>query len=190
MLLISEYPLTISRTDIEARIKDVSARINSQFSDLRKIPYNLQSVFVHRGDPSGGHYWIFIFDFERKIWRVYNDEKVDEVTDLREVFEPDQSGPRPPTSAYLVYVQEGRELELTDAVCRHIEPGLGSSADMPIQLDESTDETPMQQLSKWSSDLAAYDQDVEMNDASGFGGMEKEGLFRPPKMEGHKNVTW
>ena len=48
--------------------------ISSQFADFNNLPYRLYAVFVHHGSVSFGHYYIYIFDFDKKIWRKYNDE--------------------------------------------------------------------------------------------------------------------
>ncbi|KAL8693998.1 MAG: hypothetical protein Q9218_001297 [Villophora microphyllina] len=104
-----------------ARIKDITSFINSQFVDDRfqKLAYRLQSVFIHVGSASYGHYWIYIRDFKRNIWRKYNDESVSTVTEVRQIFEP-EPGDRPPTPYFLVYVKNDVKDELVDPVCRDI----------------------------------------------------------------------
>ncbi|KAH0542358.1 hypothetical protein FGG08_003203 [Glutinoglossum americanum] len=103
---------------INASIEDLQYQLSRQFSDLRQRAYRLHSVFIHRGTVSFGHYWIYIYDFQRNIWRKYNDGYVTEVVDESEVFEQEASNPATPY--FLIYVQDKYKDELVDAVCREI----------------------------------------------------------------------
>lgn len=111
--------LLIIQTALDSEIKDLRTNISSQFSDLRTVPYRLASVFIHVGSHNTGHYWIYIYDFVAKIWRKYNDEKVTEVRDTKEIFEAPGTT-RPPTPYYLVYVKEDSKEQLVDPVCRDV----------------------------------------------------------------------
>jgi len=104
---------------LESKIKDLETNIDSQFSDLRQIPYRISSAFFHVGSHMSGHYWIYIYDFRAKIWRKYNDEKVTEVTDTTEIFDA-HPGERPPTAYFIVYVKDDLKEELVDPVCRNV----------------------------------------------------------------------
>ena len=143
---------------IEGAMGGILERIERHFDDFRSLPYRLAAVFIHRGTATFGHYWIYIFDFHRQIWRKYNDGYVTEVQDLSEVFGPpgtpgygdaqssyyhhDQQPqqPRqqhgysyhysyPPTPYYLVYVKEEIKDSLIDPVCRDVE--------VEVELDDS-----------------------------------------------------
>ena len=105
--------------DLGTKIRDLIEKLKSQFADLQSLPYRLHSVFIHRGMVSSGHYWIYIYDFAARMWRKYNDGYVTEVKDPKEVYETEDSG-RPATASYLVYVKEGMEEELTEAVFRNV----------------------------------------------------------------------
>lgn len=83
------------------------------------MPYRLHSVFIHRGYVSSGHYWIYIYDFARKIWRNYNDGYVTEVKNSKEIFDRD-SETRPSTPYFLVYIKDELTGVLVDSVCRNI----------------------------------------------------------------------
>lgn len=107
--------------DIETEIKDLTANISSQFTDLRNLPYRLQSVFIHRGSVSFGHYWIYIYDFAKSIWRKYNDSYVTQVRDREEILE--QEAYNPATPYFLIYVKDEAKDELVDPVCRHLPEG-------------------------------------------------------------------
>lgn len=51
------------------------------------------------GSASFGHYWIYIYDFQRKLFRKYNDGYVTEVADPQEVFT--HGDINPPTPYFL-----------------------------------------------------------------------------------------
>ncbi|KAI9717372.1 MAG: hypothetical protein M1812_004724 [Candelaria pacifica] len=105
---------------IETEIMHLNTSITSQFTDLRALSYRLHSVFIHRGSVSFGHYWIYIYDFKKDIWRKYNDSYVTEVKNRREVFE--QEAVNPATPYFLVYVRETDIDRLVEPVCRELEP--------------------------------------------------------------------
>ena len=172
--------------DLEQRIKETTDKINAQFTDLVSLPYHLHSVIIHRGNINSGHYWIYIYDFARRMWRKYNDGYVTEVKDANEIFET-ESGVRPATSSFLVYVREGKEMGMTDAVLRKISQAEENSQSTNISsdiamLDGSDDpsDTPAKQLTRWPTWRDSGD--VEMKDAAG--------LVREPKIENHRGVTW
>ncbi|ODQ51365.1 cysteine proteinase [Saitoella complicata NRRL Y-17804] len=102
---------------IEERITELQSRVNQQFTDLRAHGYRLHSVFIHRGSAAFGHYWIYIYDFARGVWRKYNDQYVTEVG-VEEVLR-DTTGDT--ASPYLLtYVKEGTEGEVVEAVKREV----------------------------------------------------------------------
>lgn len=106
--------------DIDEEIITLRRKIQEQFTDMRQYRYRLQSVFIHRGTSNHGHYWIYIYDFKNDVWREYNDENVQVVTDRKRVFEPGSSDKGTPY--YLVYVRDEDKEELVEAVCREMEP--------------------------------------------------------------------
>ena len=111
--------VTKERSEIEEQMKTLSTNINSQFADLRELPYRLHSVFIHRGMVSSGHYWIYIYDFVNSMWRKYNDGYVTEVTEPKIIFEAEQST-RPATPYFLVYVKDDLRSDLVESVCRDV----------------------------------------------------------------------
>eukprot|EP00358_Blepharisma_japonicum_P004571 CAMPEP_0202953250 /NCGR_PEP_ID=MMETSP1395-20130829/44478_1 /ASSEMBLY_ACC=CAM_ASM_000871 /TAXON_ID=5961 /ORGANISM="Blepharisma japonicum, Strain Stock R1072" /LENGTH=152 /DNA_ID=CAMNT_0049666167 /DNA_START=73 /DNA_END=528 /DNA_ORIENTATION=+ len=48
---------------------------------LMKTPYYLHSILIHEGGAEGGHYYSFIYDSERGIWRKYSDIQVTEISE-------------------------------------------------------------------------------------------------------------
>ncbi|KAF2176396.1 cysteine proteinase [Zopfia rhizophila CBS 207.26] len=101
---------------LDEKMKEIDKKTNDLFADCKGHPYRLHSVFMHRGSATGGHYWIFIHDFQNKVWRKYNDERVDEVEDLDDIFK--QEGANPATSTGIVYVRDDLVMDLTEAVKR------------------------------------------------------------------------
>jgi ubiquitin carboxyl-terminal hydrolase 25/28 len=117
--------------DIEQEIKDKQTMISSQFADYKHLAYRLYAVFVHHGSVEFGHYYIYIYDFERNVWRKYNDNYVTEVHDLDEIF-MSQDRQNPPTPYFLVYVNDTMKDRLASPLCREI---LESSQDNENQPD-------------------------------------------------------
>ncbi|ORY12020.1 hypothetical protein BCR34DRAFT_483325 [Clohesyomyces aquaticus] len=102
---------------LDEDMKQLDQEINSIFTDLKAHPYRLHAVFMHRGSASGGHYWIYIYDFQNSIWRKYNDDRVDEVEDIKDIFEQEERSPA--TSTGIVYIRQDLVNELTEAVRRN-----------------------------------------------------------------------
>lgn len=94
-------------------MKELDEQIASIFQDCKDEPYRLHAVFMHRGGAKSGHYWIYIYDSQNKVWRNYNDEYVSDV-EVRKVFEQEGTA----TSTGVVYVKDELIGELTEAVRR------------------------------------------------------------------------
>ncbi|KAF2466740.1 cysteine proteinase [Lindgomyces ingoldianus] len=114
---------------LDEQMKEIDIQINSIFTDCTDHPYRLHAVFMHRGSATGGHYWIFIYDFQKRIWRKYNDDRVDEVEDLKDIFEQEEKNPA--TSTGIVYVRADQVDKLTEAVRR--EPGEAGSVEVEMK---------------------------------------------------------
>ncbi|SCU93337.1 LAMI_0E14004g1_1 [Lachancea mirantina] len=96
--------------DIYQRLNVLEPKIANCFSDFKRQAYTLFAVFIHRGEASYGHYWIYIKDLKRNgIWRKYNDESVTEVP-AAEVFNFTEANTATPY--FLVYVKESRASEV------------------------------------------------------------------------------
>ncbi|EER23341.1 Ubiquitin carboxyl-terminal hydrolase family protein [Coccidioides posadasii C735 delta SOWgp] len=104
---------------IDKRIAELGWHLENTFAEDERVPYRLYAVFIHRGSASAGHYWIYIFDFEKKIWREYNDEQVLEIKKLSTIFAP-ETGPHSPSPYFLVYVNDPLKEKLTNPVCRAV----------------------------------------------------------------------
>lgn len=96
-----------------AKVEEEKAKIKEQladlFSDMKSIAYRLHAVICHGGGLGSGHYWVWIFDFQKRIWRKYNDERVEEHNDSTKVL-ADLNNSHDPY--YLAYVRETKVDEL------------------------------------------------------------------------------
>lgn len=89
---------------------------------MRKHPYRLHAAFFHRGSAGGGHYWVYIYDHVKELWRKYNDDRVTIVQNRNEIFgKPVQDNWGPPPNPYLlVYVRSNKVNEVVETVKRDI----------------------------------------------------------------------
>lgn len=141
---------------------------------MRKHAYRLQAVFFHRGTTSSGHYWVYIFDFKKEIWRKYNDGTVTDVTDTNEIFaRPAESeynthwGPANPY--FVVYVQEGLKDKLVESVRREM-----------VELPAA--EVPARSQ---MTEVAPNRMDVEMVDQGRVDGMYRSNQSGPQSSRGY-----
>lgn len=133
--------LADKEADIEQETKDTQTMISSQFSDSKRLAYRLYAVFMHQGSVEFGHYYIYIYDFNKEVWRKYNDNEITEVQDTSEIFgksERNSARVNPPTPYFLVYVNAAMKNKLVEPVCREIEPEPSSMVNDSVGLN-STD---------------------------------------------------
>lgn len=74
---------------MEIQKKSIVQEINNLYTKLNNYPYYLHSVLVHDGGSDSGHYYAFIYDYEKNGWLRYNDASVtivDEEVVFRESF--------------------------------------------------------------------------------------------------------
>jgi ubiquitin carboxyl-terminal hydrolase 25/28 len=137
--------LAAELSGVDDRMTMLETEINTVFEDCNSVPYRLHAVFTHRGDVKGGHYWIYIYDFQNNDWRVYNDERVDPVAEESIVLEKEE-GTRPKVSTGVVYVRADLVDEYTEAVCRRPEQSEeDTQADVEMKdvaIDDADDEMP------------------------------------------------
>lgn len=48
--------------EINSKVESLESLISKQFADLKSIGYSIFAIFIHRGEASYGHYWIYIKD--------------------------------------------------------------------------------------------------------------------------------
>lgn len=104
---------------LEMEISATENLLQDQFKDSKKLAYRLAAVFFHRGSYGHGHYWIYIYDFDKDIWRSYNDERVEEFSKISEILEANDWNQGTPT--YAVYVRDENKAEIVQPVCREPE---------------------------------------------------------------------
>ena len=76
-------------------LEQTRTKIEHQFDDMTEHGYQIHSIFIHKGDASYGHYWIYIRDQESGQFFKYNDELVSAVDDA-EVFDFREQNPATP----------------------------------------------------------------------------------------------
>lgn len=131
--------VTVELNDIGEQITELKDKLSGQFEGMEKYKYDLQTVFIHRGESGGGHYWIYIYDFKNDVWREYNDEHVTDVKDRARIF--DHASQSSGTPYYLAYVRSADKDDLVDAVCREIkEPEVEMVESMRPLIDLYEDE--------------------------------------------------
>ncbi|KAI7295419.1 hypothetical protein KC315_g18958, partial [Hortaea werneckii] len=136
---------------LQTEIESLQAMLETQFQDLKQLKYRLAAVFIHRGSHGHGHYWVYIHDFANNVWRNYNDERVEEVSNLADVLEAKtwQQG----TPTYAVYVRDEEKERLVQPLCR--EPERVAMAEASSQQWEDQQQQQQQQVG-----------DVQMKDSS------------------------
>lgn len=103
--------------DMESLVHNLEKDIDNVFKDCNEHPYRLHAVFTHSGDIKGGHYWIYIYDFQAGLWRSYNDDRVT-IADEAQIFEREDGATRPHVSTGVVYVRADLVEDYTQAVRR------------------------------------------------------------------------
>lgn len=104
--------------ELNIRMSALELQIDTVFKDCNDHPYRLHAVFTHRGaSTKGGHYWIYIYDFQNDMWRSYNDDRVEPV-DEKDIFERDGDQVYPKASTGVVYIRADMVDEVTQAVWR------------------------------------------------------------------------
>lgn len=71
------------------------------------------------GQASFGHYWIYIRDFERKIYRKYNDQRITEVPESEVMLDTTDGGTANPY--FLVFIREDLAEQMVESVVRDCE---------------------------------------------------------------------
>jgi ubiquitin carboxyl-terminal hydrolase 25/28 len=180
-------------SDLESQIQTLQTKISTQFADLRSLPYRLHSVFIHRGESNSGHYWIYIYDFSRGIWRKYNDETVTQVSDpKKEIFEEDPGlvlKNRPATPYFLVYLKDEAKDKLQAPVLREItEEGEDTVMDVDGDGEVGADAN-YSSVSNWVSEQQAQKAFVPVNPFGGVGGPSRTTIGENDD-EGPVNTDW
>ncbi|KAK6364123.1 ubiquitin-specific protease ubp2 [Exophiala oligosperma] len=146
---------------IRSRMDHLNQQVKEAFVDMRKHPYRLHAAFFHRGGAAGGHYWVYIFDHKKEMWRKYNDDRVTTVLNRNEIFgKPAQDNWGPPPNPYLlIYIRADRIDDLAETVKRDIVYPPPDEAPPPVPARSQMSEVPP----NWSSQQqTSQGGDVEM----------------------------
>jgi ubiquitin carboxyl-terminal hydrolase 25/28 len=103
-------------TSVNNFMTQLESEIDSVFKNCRDHSYRLHSIFIHRGGTEAGHYLIYIYDFQNKMWREYNDETVKQA-DEKDIFKLG-AGSLASGSTGIVYIREDLIDTHTEAVRR------------------------------------------------------------------------
>lgn len=90
--------------------------LSALFAEMTDVAYRLHAVICHGGGLGSGHYWVWIYDFEKNLWRSYNDERVEVHVDKDKVLNDLNSGASP---YYVAYVREDQVDRLVSIPERH-----------------------------------------------------------------------
>lgn len=104
---------------IDSRLFELHELVGNQFTNYKKVGYSIFAIFIHRGEASYGHYWVYIKDPHNKVFRKYNDEVVTEVP-YSEIFDFTEGNTATPY--YIVYVKEDLEQDYIDPLKRILDP--------------------------------------------------------------------
>ncbi|KAF2849315.1 ubiquitin C-terminal hydrolase-like protein [Plenodomus tracheiphilus IPT5] len=152
---------------MEVQINQLEADIDGVFKDCNDHPYRLHAVFTHSGDIKGGHYWIYIYDFQSGLWRSYNDDHVT-IADEAQIFEREDGATRPHVSTGVVYVRADLVEDYTQAVYRQ---PLTSKAQKPGHTAVDTPDVVMGDANDVASSSLGQ---IKYHDLDVLEGVEKE----------------
>jgi ubiquitin carboxyl-terminal hydrolase 25/28 len=125
---------------IDAQMTQLETDIDSVFKEARDHPYRLHAVFTHRGGTKGGHYWIYIYDFQNGLWRKYNDDLVT-LANESDIFEREIAA-MPSASTGVVYIREDMIDIITEAVRREPTSIKGETQSGDVQMRDADDAMP------------------------------------------------
>ncbi|KAI5467105.1 hypothetical protein BGZ63DRAFT_410176 [Mariannaea sp. PMI_226] len=120
--------------ELQQREKDLS----EYFSDLKNVPYRLHAVICHRGHLMSGHYWVWIHDFEQKVWRKYNDSNVETNKNTDEVLSSLSTSGEP---YFLCYVRDSDKDEYVNVPKRHVPTPPPEAGESPESVEDGEVQT-------------------------------------------------
>lgn len=135
-------------TETDTSMSQLECEIDRVFQNSHDHPYRLHAIFTHRGGTKGGHYWIYIYDFQNGMWRKYNDDQVTLATES-DIFEREIAS-IPAASTGVVYIRADLVGQLTEAVKRipAIEEEVAAPSEVrqasvnDVQMQEADDDHP------------------------------------------------
>lgn len=151
--------------------RNVAKELAGIFSEMNEMAYRLHAVICHGGGYGSGHYWVWIYDFEKDLWRKYNDETVDVHLDNLKVLTDLNASGYPYYVAYVRADEVGRLV----TVPQRLPLDAGSASNSPANggyypaNNTSTDDPARNNPSRHAGSSAADEVingiDVDMDDA-------------------------
>ncbi|CAD8083486.1 unnamed protein product [Paramecium primaurelia] len=92
--------LQLKKQSLQKLIDELEIKIQSNYNDLKKHKYLLQSILIHDGQANSGHFYTYIKDFGFDKWFKFNDMNVN-VETKQKVFQ-DAFGMQNGINAYLL----------------------------------------------------------------------------------------
>ena len=105
----------------------IEAELEQLWAGRRQFMYSLHAIICHSGAGLGfGHYWVFIYDFNRNVWLKYNDDDVTEHTHEECMNQIEARG----NPYYVAYVRTGEFEALVDIPVRTPDFAAATDKDM------------------------------------------------------------
>lgn len=95
--------LELEISSINNELETLQYNISEQFKGFNKVGYSIFAIFIHRGQASYGHYFIYIRDPKVNVYRKYNDEIVSEVP-FEEIYNFSEGNTATPY--YLTFIKD------------------------------------------------------------------------------------
>ena len=93
MELTKYFDLNDNNSDDEdININDINKDKNYYYNNQNKKKYTLFSIIVHEGQINSGHYYSYIYNFDKKNFYKFNDSSVSKVINKVEIFEDNFGG--------------------------------------------------------------------------------------------------
>ena len=97
--------------EIKNRLQVLNERKNSLlksldtiYADMKQEKYFLTGILIHQGKADSGHYYAYRYNFNKKIWKKYNDSSISQVLNESEMM--DEAFGYENKSAYcLIYIK-------------------------------------------------------------------------------------
>lgn len=114
-IVAQEQKLKQRLVAIETESEQLQDRVSNHFNSHQNVRYKLFAIFIHRGEALYGHYWVYIKDPVKNIYRKYNDDTVTEAP-ISEVLNFATNNTATPY--YMAYVKEPLEKEYVEPLKR------------------------------------------------------------------------
>ncbi|PNY24948.1 Ubiquitin carboxyl-terminal hydrolase 2 [Tolypocladium capitatum] len=125
------------RNAMAQELRELEKTREEHLESMKSIPYRLHAVICHRGHLMSGHYWVWICDFEDRVWRWYNDADVRENKDTAEVLSKLSTSGEP---YFLCYVRDDDKGKYVDVPKRRPPTPPSEDQETPPSEPNTTDD--------------------------------------------------